>query len=100
MGACVSTPERCVGGRLRSSKKKTRKKRKGIKRRVSSKLSDGRLDAFDRPASVAVAPADHRSSFSNPTFHGPLLSCSLWLPFCFVIKFLYFCLFSLKWCFI
>ncbi|OAY49931.1 uncharacterized protein LOC110615911 [Manihot esculenta] len=72
MGACVSTPERCVGGRLRSSKKKTRKKRKGIKRRVSSKLSDGRLDAFDRPASVAVAPADHRSSFSNPTFHGSI----------------------------
>ncbi|XP_057993896.1 uncharacterized protein LOC110671174 isoform X2 [Hevea brasiliensis] len=69
MGACVSTPEGCVGGRLRSSKKKTRKKRKGIRKRVSSRLSDGSLDEFDRPASAAAAPPDQRSSFSNPTFH-------------------------------
>ncbi|XP_050203662.1 uncharacterized protein LOC126653771 [Mercurialis annua] len=56
MGGCVSTPQGCVGGRLsRSSKKKLRKKKKGIKRRVlSSRLSD------DQP--------DHFSTFSNPTF--------------------------------
>ncbi|KDP21258.1 hypothetical protein JCGZ_21729 [Jatropha curcas] len=76
MGACVSTPEGCVGGRLRS-KKKTRKKRKGIRRRVSSRLSDGSLDnnKFDRPlssVSAAAVPPDHRSSFSNTTFQGSI----------------------------
>ncbi|XP_044480886.1 uncharacterized protein LOC123207485 isoform X3 [Mangifera indica] len=54
MGACVSKPEGCVGGRLRSSKKKNRKRKK----RVSSRLSDGSLEH--------PAPFDHRSSFCNP----------------------------------
>ncbi|XP_058008812.1 uncharacterized protein LOC110668498 isoform X1 [Hevea brasiliensis] len=63
MGACVSTPQRCIGGR------KTRKKKKGVRRRVPSRLSDGSLDKFDKPASVAAAPPDHCSPFSNPTFH-------------------------------
>ncbi|XP_044480733.1 uncharacterized protein LOC123207402 isoform X1 [Mangifera indica] len=54
MGACVSKPEGCVGGRLRSSKKKNRKRKK----RVSSRLSDGSLEH--------PAPLDRRSSFCNP----------------------------------
>eukprot|EP00257_Ricinus_communis_P016994 XP_015575322.1 uncharacterized protein LOC8287053 [Ricinus communis] len=73
MGGCVSTPEGCVGGRLRSSKKKTRKKKKGIRRRVSSRLSDH--GSLDRPSSAvppAAAPPDHLSSFSNPTFQGSI----------------------------
>ncbi|WCJ21759.1 hypothetical protein M5689_003889 [Euphorbia peplus] len=74
MGGCVSRPEGCVGGRLRSSKRKLRKKRKALKKRVSSRLSDGSLDILDRPSSVLSANPhpDHCiiSSFSNPTFQG------------------------------
>ncbi|KAL1196171.1 hypothetical protein V5N11_026576 [Cardamine amara subsp. amara] len=59
MGGCVSTPKSCVGGRIRSSKRrKTRTRRKIQKKRVvvvSSRLSDGSFDNHDR-------------SFSNPTF--------------------------------
>uniref|UniRef100_A0A2N9EBX7 Protein ENHANCED DISEASE RESISTANCE 2 C-terminal domain-containing protein n=1 Tax=Fagus sylvatica TaxID=28930 RepID=A0A2N9EBX7_FAGSY len=61
MGACVSRPEGCVGGRL---KKKNRKRRRGgLKQRVSSRLSDGSLDKGDRPG-----PSDR--SYTNPTFQG------------------------------
>ncbi|XP_065860920.1 uncharacterized protein [Euphorbia lathyris] len=72
MGGCVSAPEGCVGGRLRSSKKKLRKKRKAIKKRVSSRLSDGSIDFLDRPSFASALPPDHNnlSSFSNPTFQG------------------------------
>lgn len=90
MGACVSTQEGCVGGRLRSSKKKTRKKKKGTKRRVPSVLSDGSLDKFDTPDSVAAAPPDHCLPFSNPTFHGPPLSLPLLFPCCFALKIFFF----------
>ncbi|KAI7996018.1 hypothetical protein LOK49_LG11G01313 [Camellia lanceoleosa] len=65
MGACVSTPERCVGGGLHSSKKKkklSRKRKKAIKRRVSSRLSDHSLDNLDKSATLD-------RSFNNPTFH-------------------------------
>ncbi|CAH2047387.1 unnamed protein product [Thlaspi arvense] len=58
MGGCVSTPKSCVGGKLRSGKRrKTRTRRKIQKKRVvsSSRLSDGSFDNHDR-------------SFSNPTF--------------------------------
>ncbi|KAF5939015.1 hypothetical protein HYC85_023274 [Camellia sinensis] len=68
MGACVSTPERCVGGGLHSSKKKkklSRKRKKAIKRRVSSRLSDHSLDNLDKSAALD-------RSFSNPTFHGSI----------------------------
>ncbi|XP_044489015.1 uncharacterized protein LOC123213606 [Mangifera indica] len=54
MGSCVSKPEGCVGGRLRSFRKKNRK----TKKRMSSCLSDGSLQH--------LAPLDHPSSFSNP----------------------------------
>jgi hypothetical protein len=72
MGACVSTPDGCVGGRLRrSSKNKTRKRRRqGLGRRVPSRLSDGSQDKVDRSA-----PSDR--SCANPTFHGLSLSLSL-----------------------
>ncbi|KAL5826550.1 hypothetical protein ACOSQ3_018396 [Xanthoceras sorbifolium] len=63
MGACASTPRGCVGGRLRSSKKKNRKRRKSYKSRVPSRLSEGSLDKVDRSA-----PPDRHSSFNNPTF--------------------------------
>ena len=72
MGACVSTPQGCVGGRLRSSKKKNRKRRKSFKTRVSSRLSARSQDKVDRSA-----PLDRHSSFNNPTFQGPFFSLSL-----------------------
>ncbi|KAK6922091.1 Protein ENHANCED DISEASE RESISTANCE 2, C-terminal [Dillenia turbinata] len=69
MGACVSTPKTCVGGRRRRSKKKmtsttanatttTRNRRKGIRRRVPSLLSDRSLDRS------SIVPD---RSFNNPT---------------------------------
>ncbi|XP_024994556.1 uncharacterized protein LOC112527928 isoform X2 [Cynara cardunculus var. scolymus] len=58
MGACLSTPESCVGGRIRSSKRKFRKRKKDLKRRVSTRLSD-------QPKSL---PSDR--SLVNPTFRG------------------------------
>lgn len=60
----MSTPKSCVGGKIRSSKRrKTRTRRKIQKKRVvsSSRLSDGSFDNHDR-------------SFSNPTFRGLSLS--------------------------
>ncbi|XP_059655955.1 uncharacterized protein LOC132302957 isoform X2 [Cornus florida] len=65
MGACVSTPESCVGGRSSSSKRKCRKRRKAIKQRVSSRLSDRSLDKVHKSA-----PSDR--SHNNPTFHDVL----------------------------
>ncbi|XP_042982434.1 uncharacterized protein LOC122311811 isoform X3 [Carya illinoinensis] len=63
MGACMSTPDGCVRGRLRSSKNKTRKRRRAVlfKQRVPSRLSEGSLDKVDRP------PTSDRS-YNNPTF--------------------------------
>ncbi|KAI4314243.1 hypothetical protein L6164_027172 [Bauhinia variegata] len=50
MGACVSAPQGRVGGRLSSSKKKTQKRRRyGLGRRVSSRLSKGSLEKADMP---------------------------------------------------
>lgn len=70
----MSTPEGCVGGRLKSSKKmKIRRKGKrgtAFKRRSvppSRMLSD---DKSDGPASAAPPP-HHLPSFTNPTFQGP-----------------------------
>ncbi|KAK1437790.1 hypothetical protein QVD17_03588 [Tagetes erecta] len=55
MGACLSTPENYVGGRIRSSKRKFRKR--NINRRVSTRFSDQKSLPSDR-------------SFVNPTFRG------------------------------
>ncbi|KAF8040560.1 hypothetical protein BT93_B2708 [Corymbia citriodora subsp. variegata] len=64
MGACVSRPQECVGGRLRSSRKKAAHGRRAkVKRKISSRLSDGSLDRIDRSR-----PRDR--SFNNPSFQG------------------------------
>lgn len=64
----MSTPKSCVGGRVRSSKRrKNRTRRKIHKKRVvssSSRLSDGSFDI-------------RLPSFTNPTFQGPSLSLVL-----------------------
>ncbi|KAL8533962.1 hypothetical protein ACS0TY_010111 [Phlomoides rotata] len=58
MGACVSRPENCVGRKFGVSRKK--KRRKALKRRVNSHLSD-RLS--DRAENLPSLPLD------RPTFH-------------------------------
>ncbi|PSS28689.1 Protein ENHANCED DISEASE RESISTANCE like [Actinidia chinensis var. chinensis] len=62
MGACVSTPESCVGSGLRSSKKK---RKKAIKRRVSYQLSDRLSDKVDKSAQTDRLDG-------NPAFHGSI----------------------------
>ncbi|KAF5726789.1 hypothetical protein HS088_TW22G00471 [Tripterygium wilfordii] len=67
MGACVSTPDGCVGGKLRSSKKNKKsnwKRRRILKRRLPSGLYDRSLDTADKSV-----PSDRRSSFTNPALH-------------------------------
>lgn len=61
MGACVSASERCVGERLRNKKREKqcgRRRKKVIKRRVSSKSSD-------RSEKISGLPD---RSYDNPTF--------------------------------
>ncbi|KAL0296940.1 UNVERIFIED_CONTAM: hypothetical protein Sradi_6746100 [Sesamum radiatum] len=67
MGACVSRPDNCVGGKFRGARrKKNRKRRKAsLKKRVPSHLSDRSSDIVEKFASL---PVDH--PFTNPTFHG------------------------------
>lgn len=77
MGACVSTKKGCVGSRPKKAKKKAqhgtgnRKRRKVIKKRVSSRLSDRSGDGCNSNNRL-----DNRSgsfpdrSFANPTFQG------------------------------
>ena len=83
MGACVSTKKGCVGSRPKKAKKKAqhstgnRKRRKVIKKRVSSRLSDRSVDGCNSNNRL-----DNRSgsfpdrSFANPTFQGLCLSRS------------------------
>ncbi|XP_059448417.1 uncharacterized protein LOC132179678 isoform X2 [Corylus avellana] len=70
MGACVSTPDGCVGGRLsRSSKNKTRKRRRpGLGRRVPSRLSEGSQDKVDRSAPSDRSCANQAGSFEDAWF--------------------------------
>ncbi|XP_050276926.1 uncharacterized protein LOC126718654 [Quercus robur] len=63
MGACVSAPEGCVGGRLKNRKNRKRRRVGGLKQKVPSRLSEGSLDRVDRSA-----PSDR--SYANPTFQG------------------------------
>ncbi|KAJ7953718.1 Protein ENHANCED DISEASE RESISTANCE 2 [Quillaja saponaria] len=65
MGACVSKQQGCVGGRLSSSKKTRKRRRGGIRRRVSSRLSERSLDKVD-----GSAPPDR--SFTNPAIQGSI----------------------------
>ncbi|CBI32053.3 hypothetical protein VitviT2T_000843 [Vitis vinifera] len=65
MGACVSSPESCVGGKLKYPKNKFRKRRK-IKRRAVSRFADvTSFDKADRPSRPGPPPD---RSFTNPTF--------------------------------
>nr|CAN65726.1 hypothetical protein VITISV_015031 [Vitis vinifera] len=67
MGACVSSPESCVGGKLKYPKNKFRKRRK-IKRRAVSRFADvTSFDKADRPSRPGPPPD---RSFTNPTFRG------------------------------
>ena len=79
MGACVSAPEGCVGGRLKNRKNRKRRRVGGLKQKVPSRLSEGSLDRVDRSA-----PSDR--SYANPTFQG-----FIFLP---LFMFLFFLSFS------
>ncbi|KAI3452793.1 hypothetical protein Pfo_009456 [Paulownia fortunei] len=65
MGACVSRPENCVGGKFGGRKKKNRKRRKALKKRAPSHFSDRSSDKVEKLPSL---PVDR--PFNNPTFHG------------------------------
>ncbi|KAK3027868.1 hypothetical protein RJ639_041502 [Escallonia herrerae] len=65
MGACVSTPQSCVGGR--SKRKFRRRKKAGIRRRVTSRLSDRSSAKVDKSA-----PSER--SINNPAFHADSLT--------------------------
>lgn len=73
MGACVSRPENCVGGKFGGSrKKKSRKRRKALKRRLHSHPSNRSSDRLDKFPSLPVV--------TNPTFQGSLLQLfCLWI---------------------
>lgn len=92
MGSCVSRPEGSVGPKLRSSKKnkkkQNRKRRKSFEKRVSNGLTDPFSDEF----CSWVAPPDHHSSFSNPTFQGLYFICYQNCFFFFFPFYLAFCL--------
>ncbi|KAL2349328.1 hypothetical protein Fmac_003328 [Flemingia macrophylla] len=67
MGACVSTPRGCVGSRLGSSKRKTMKRRReGLRRRVTSRLRKKSLEKVDETAGLPDC------TFANPTFQGSI----------------------------
>ncbi|KAK6116481.1 hypothetical protein DH2020_049774 [Rehmannia glutinosa] len=72
MGACVSRPENCVGGKFGGSrKKKNRKRRKGLKKRGNSHLSSDLSsdnNNNNRVEKNQSLPVDR--AFNNPTFHG------------------------------
>lgn len=68
MGGCVSIPGKSGKERFRCSRKKRNcKRRKSLRRRVPSRLSDGSLGEGGRPAS-----ADHCCAFNNPAFQGSI----------------------------
>ncbi|KAG8366247.1 hypothetical protein BUALT_Bualt17G0056600 [Buddleja alternifolia] len=81
MGACVSRPEKCVGGKIlegSKTKKRNRKmRRKSLKRRVtnSHNLSDP-SSSVNYIEKISSLPLDDRP-FNNPTLHGSSLSLSL-----------------------
>lgn len=62
MGACMSTPERCVGKKFSSNKKSRKRRREHKKNRASSRL-------FER-SSDKVLPSDR--PFTNPTLPGSI----------------------------
>ncbi|KAL0336254.1 UNVERIFIED_CONTAM: hypothetical protein Sradi_4837300 [Sesamum radiatum] len=76
MGACVSRPENCVGGKFGGSRKKrNRKRRQALKRRFPSHLSDR---SSDRAEKLSSLPVDR--PFSIPLFMAFVLHCCLPIP--------------------
>lgn len=70
MGACVSTPQGCVGGKLKRKKNRKRRRGDGLRRRVCCRLyKKGKGSSLDK----VDVPGD-RSFANNPTFQG---SCFL-----------------------
>ena len=74
MGACVSSPDSCVGGKLKYPKNKFVKRRR-IRRRAPSRFSD--VTSFDKADRQSTRPD---RSFTNPAFHGLFFSLSVSLP--------------------
>ncbi|KAK9675744.1 hypothetical protein RND81_11G027600 [Saponaria officinalis] len=92
MGACVSTPKACLGQKSKRSKKKInhhnhdhnhhhnhnnnntgnckRRRRKALKKRVSSGLYDRSIDGFNINHNNNHAINGPDRSFTNPTFQG------------------------------
>ena len=80
MGACFSTSKVCVGKPLKRSKKKAHntssvtdnhKKRKAIKNRVSSRLSDRPLYACNNNTNHVLKSTSFPDRYtSNPTYQG------------------------------
>ncbi|GFP80053.1 hypothetical protein PHJA_000148700 [Phtheirospermum japonicum] len=70
MGACVSRPENCVGGKFggASRKRRNRNKRRNkvLRKRAHSHLSDPSSDG--RTDKLSPLPEDR--AFNNPTLHG------------------------------
>lgn len=67
MGGCVSSPNSCVGGKLKHPKNKFVKTRR-IRRRRQFRFSDvASFDKTDRSSRPAPPPD---RSFTNPVFHG------------------------------
>ncbi|KAH0756265.1 hypothetical protein KY290_026535 [Solanum tuberosum] len=64
MGGCVSRPDGCAGGRFGGSRRKSRKRRKAVKKKVSSHVSDrSAADKVDKSFPL-------NRSFNNSTFNG------------------------------
>lgn len=98
MGACVSSPESCVGGKIKYPKHKFgRRRRRKLRRRAPSIFSDVQsLEKVDR-AGRAGPPSGR--TLTNPTFRGLFLSLPFYLFASFyghvlAISFFAFCL----WC--
>ncbi|KAK2979739.1 hypothetical protein RJ640_012659 [Escallonia rubra] len=75
MGACVSTPQSCVGGR--SKRKFRRRKTAAIRRRVASRPSDRSSAKVDKSV-----PSERSSS--NPAFHARILVTCCYMKFSLV----------------
>ncbi|CAA0833093.1 Protein of unknown function (DUF1336 [Striga hermonthica] len=69
MGACVSRPENCVGGKFGGSRKKRNRKRrrKVSRKRAHSHVSD--LSSDSRIEVEKLTPLPEDRAFDDPTFH-------------------------------
>ncbi|KAL6566498.1 hypothetical protein OROGR_002113 [Orobanche gracilis] len=71
MGACVSRPDNCVGGKFGGPRKrKNRDRRRSLNKRAHSHWSDLSSSSDIRIDKLSSLPEDR--SFNNPTLHGSL----------------------------